>query len=52
LRANLAFRAVYLEPGKHRVRFAYRPLSFTLGALLSGVALLTIVGLVAVGRRD
>jgi hypothetical protein len=50
-RANLAFRAVYLEPGRHRVRFHYRPRSVTLGAGLSLVSWLGIVALfVAHGR--
>ncbi len=39
LRANYAFRAVYLPPGKHRVRFSFLPLTFTAGALISGLTL-------------
>jgi hypothetical protein len=32
-------RAVRVPPGAHAVRFDYRPLSFRLGALVSGLAL-------------
>jgi len=45
LRANYAFRAVYLEPGHHRVRMAFRPMPYRVGLLLS---VLTAVSL-AVG---
>lgn len=39
LRANYLFRAVYLEPGPHRVRFRYAPFTFTLGAVISILSL-------------
>jgi uncharacterized membrane protein YfhO len=35
-RANYLFRAVRLAPGRHTVRFDYRPASFRLGLFLSG----------------
>jgi hypothetical protein len=38
-RANAVMRAVRVPPGAHAVRFDYRPLSFRLGALVSGLAL-------------
>ena len=41
LHADYLFRGVILEPGLHRVVFRYKPLSFTLGLILSAVALLT-----------
>ena len=44
LRADGFFRAVALPPGTHRVVFRYRPLSFYAGVALSGLALLTLVG--------
>jgi hypothetical protein len=50
--ADLAFRAVAVTPGRHTVRFAYRPASVRAGAALSLVALLTIaVCLIGVRRR-
>jgi len=54
LRADLAFRAVPLEPGAHRVEFLYRPASVRWGAWVSGAALLLwLVGLVwAVLKRE
>ena len=44
LRANLFFRAVSLPPGKHRVEFRYKPVSFTIGLVIS---MLTLCGIVA-----
>lgn len=43
--ADLLFRAVYLEPGRHRVVFRFQPRSFWIGAALS---LGTLMG-IAVG---
>jgi hypothetical protein len=40
LRANYLFRALIVEPGKHRVRFEYDPLSFKLGLAISVTTLL------------
>jgi uncharacterized membrane protein YfhO len=34
--ANYLFRGVLLQPGRHRVRFAYEPASFAAGAAISG----------------
>jgi uncharacterized membrane protein YfhO len=36
-RANVAFRAVRVQPGERVVTFTYRPDAFRLGALLSWV---------------
>lgn len=44
LRANYAFRAVYLEPGYHEVHLVFEPLSWRLGL---GISLATWVGLAA-----
>jgi uncharacterized membrane protein YfhO len=35
LRANYLFRAVHLDKGKHTVVFAYNPISFRLGLIIS-----------------
>ena len=48
--ANYLFRGVLLEPGRHLVRFAYEPASFTAGAGISGVGLICLAGF-AVWRR-
>jgi hypothetical protein len=45
VRANGLFRGVRLGPGRHLVRMVYRPLSATLGAGLSALSLLAVVGL-------
>ena len=43
--ADHALRAVYLPAGEHSVKFSYRPFSFTLGAVLSLVAVLLTASL-------
>jgi hypothetical protein len=44
LRANVAFRAVRLDAGRHSIDFVYRPRSVLLGLALTG---LTLVGLLS-----
>ena len=38
-RADYTLRAVYLEPGKHIVKFIYDPFSFKIGAAITLVTL-------------
>ena len=40
LRANYMFRAVKVDEGGHEIRYIYDPLSFKLGAIVSGLSLL------------
>ena len=50
-RADVLFRAVPIPAGRHRVEFAYVPISFRIGA---GISLVTLVGCVVAlwfGRR-
>lgn len=49
--AHVAFRAVYVEKGRHVVEFRYRPAGFALGGAISIVGILTAVGLWVVPRR-
>ena len=42
LRANYAFRGVFVEAGQHAVEFRYRPTSFIAGAVVSAGTLLVI----------
>ncbi|MFB0533823.1 MAG: YfhO family protein [Anaerolineae bacterium] len=42
-RANYTFRAIYLEPGSHRVRFLFTPLAWRVGL---GISLVTWLGLI------
>jgi hypothetical protein len=53
-RANHAFRAVALGPGRHAITFKYEPNSFYFGLAISGLTLLSlIVGLICFrGRSD
>lgn len=39
-KADYFLRAVYLTPGKHKIRFVYNPMSFKIGVLVSSVTLL------------
>jgi len=50
-RADYAFRAVRIEPGRHQVEFLYAPGSVRLGLALSVLALLAIIGLGGWPRR-
>jgi len=45
-KANYCFRAVALSKGKHKVKFAYNPLSFRIGLYLSLTALLLILSFI------
>lgn len=49
-RADHAFRAVWIPAGRHKVDFAYRPISVLAGALISALALV-LLGVLAVGPR-
>jgi len=44
-RANLAFRAVLVPPGRHTVTFRYEPRSLRVGAAVSALAACLIVGM-------
>jgi len=43
-RANRLMRAALLEPGRHRLIYRYRPVSYYLGWLISGMAWTLLVG--------
>lgn len=43
VRANYAFRAVYLSPGKHEVRFYFQPQAWRIGVALSVLCWTTLV---------
>jgi hypothetical protein len=45
VRANGLFRAVRLAPGRHTVDFRYRPRALVWGSVVSGAALLVVLGL-------
>jgi hypothetical protein len=52
LRTNLAFTAIPVREGHHRVQLRYVPRSFHAGLVVSGVTLLTWVALSRLRRRD
>jgi hypothetical protein len=49
LRANYAFMALPIGPGEHRVIVSYRPISLAVGAVVSGLSLLAVIGIVGLG---
>ena len=51
VRTDYAFCGVAVPAGSHRVVFAYRPVSFTLGLIVSAMAISGIVLLAASGRQ-
>jgi Bacterial membrane protein YfhO len=51
LRANVAFRAVEVPAGAHRIRFVYRPLSVEVGLAVSAFAALAAVVVSLAGLR-
>ncbi|MFC1522315.1 YfhO family protein [Elusimicrobiota bacterium] len=46
-KANLAFKAIPLKPGKHDIRFVYDPIFFKITVLLYFIGLLAGTGLIA-----
>ncbi len=46
LKVNYYQQAVRISSGKHKIKFIYRPLSFTIGAVISILALLVFIGLI------
>jgi hypothetical protein len=51
LRANLAFRAVRVPAGRHRIEMVYRPRALLAGLAVSAVALLAALALLVRGPR-
>jgi hypothetical protein len=50
-RTNYALRGVLVPPGEHSVRLDFRPLSFYLGGVLTGLAAVTVAAVVVRDRR-
>lgn len=46
LHADYAFRGVAIRAGDHAVEFRYEPFSFRLGAWITGISLLVLIGLI------
>jgi uncharacterized membrane protein YfhO len=51
LRADYMLRAIPLQPGMHEIIFVYKPMSFFLGAAISGLTFLIFVSVYLVARR-
>jgi uncharacterized membrane protein YfhO len=51
-RANYTFRLIEVPAGRSTVEFRYRPTSFLIGAILSALGLVVVVGLLLWGRRN
>ena len=52
LRANYAFSAVPVPIGRHELVLEYRPASLTAGGIMTALALLVVVGVLATQRRS
>jgi hypothetical protein len=50
-RANYAFRAVYVPIGSHTVQFAFKPMLWRVGVIISGLTLTILLGWVWLTRR-
>jgi hypothetical protein len=50
-RADTLFRAVQVPAGSHTIKFTYRPVSFWLGAVVSGLAWLTVLWILLAENR-
>ena len=53
LRANVLFRGVMIEPGRHHVEFIYSPRRFRIGLLVSGITICAVLVLLGIlkGKR-
>lgn len=51
LRANNFFRSIKLEPGEHKVRFVYDPLSLKIGFFISLSTILILFSIAIIRRR-
>jgi uncharacterized membrane protein YfhO len=51
LRANVAFQAVQVPAGKHRLHFFYQDRAFQIGVTISGMAWLVCLGALLAGKR-
>jgi hypothetical protein len=50
-RANYVLRAVPIPAGEHTVELTFQPLTFTIGAIISGLTLVAVVILLIIYRR-
>ncbi len=44
-KSNYIFRSIYLDKGVHKVRFVYSPVSFEIGASITVITLMVLLGL-------
>lgn len=51
LRADYLFRGVFVPAGDHTIEFIYRPKSFMIGLIISGIALVGLAAMVFIYRR-
>ena len=49
-RANYNFRAIPLRAGTHKVEFVYHPMSFTLGTVVTFLAIMGCISIALVKR--
>lgn len=51
LPANYTVRAVELTPGQHTIQFSYEPTSFKIGAAISGITVLSLLGVFLLRKK-